>query len=180
MVVISQASSSAWGSSNFAVSLGLMFSSLSKDEGNMKPVLIGSGIRSEFPPEGDGATSGVLGLECPEEFVQQPDEHLEDTSPSRALWLPSREDDRDAVLEEPPLDEPVRDKDPLPTTGRLPPRPSFPRPRLPDLGRGGDMVDGDTVDAMLFLIRGDVLTDPSGCVTLSQTSLHFIPALTRF
>jgi hypothetical protein len=155
-------------------------SSLSKEEENIKPVLIGSGIKRELVPEGDGKTSGVLGLEFPEEFVQQPDEHLEDTSPSRALWLPSNEDDRDAVPEEPPLDEPLRVEGAFPTLGRLPPRPSFPTLRLPGLGRGGDMVDGETVDAMLLLIRGDVLTDPSGCVTLELTSLHFIPPPTRF
>lgn len=95
---------------------------------------------------------------------QQPDEHREEMSPSRALWLPSSEEDLDDFPEDPPFEEPPREEGalPEPVVGRLLPlelrRPGLPKPWLAGLGRGGD-----TVAPMPPLMRGEVLTEPSGC-----------------
>lgn len=115
-------------------------------------------------------SGGVRGLDATEEFVlvsQQPDEQRDEMSPSLAM---SREDDLEDFPEEPPRDEPPPEGalGPILLLGR---RGAVTRPpvagRLP--GLGGDAFAKDPA----LLKGGDVLTDPSGCCTLSRTSLHF-------
>eukprot|EP00442_Polarella_glacialis_P039391 CAMPEP_0115144276 /NCGR_PEP_ID=MMETSP0227-20121206/61362_1 /TAXON_ID=89957 /ORGANISM="Polarella glacialis, Strain CCMP 1383" /LENGTH=177 /DNA_ID=CAMNT_0002553449 /DNA_START=391 /DNA_END=924 /DNA_ORIENTATION=- len=90
-------------------SLLWLCSSAKRAGGMISPVLIGSGIKRPFDSTSDGATSvGVLGLDGAEEFVdvsQHPEEHREEMSPSLAM---SRDDDRDDLPEEPPLDDGCR------------------------------------------------------------------------
>mmetsp|Transcript_9570 Transcript_9570/g.17481 ORF Transcript_9570/g.17481 Transcript_9570/m.17481 type:complete len:152 (+) Transcript_9570:475-930(+) len=149
-------------------SVSVLFSEIWVDSSSMNtgrkicPVLTGSGIKRAFDPLGDGATSGgVRGRDCSEEFVdvsQQPEEHRDEISPSYAL---SREEDREDLPEEPPLDEPSREE-PGPLTCPTGPltlmRLILPRPTLAGLSR-----EGDTPAVTPPLIRGEVRTEPSGC-----------------
>jgi len=90
---------------------------------------MGSGIRSPFDPDGEGAMSGgVQGRDISEEFVdvsQPPEEQREEMSPS--LATASREEDLEDFPEEPPLEVPSRElegavvlKDALPAGAALP------------------------------------------------------------
>jgi len=132
---------------------------------------MGSGISNPFDANGDCAASGgVRGREGSEELVevsQQPDEHLEEMSPSRAMSRDDdREDFREDLPEDPPRDEPPRDEAPPPT------------PRPPRLGRRGKRLcppfagrrgrGGEVAAEVVAPLNGggkggEVLTEPSEC-----------------
>jgi len=128
---------------------------------------MGSGISNPFDANGDCAASGgVRGREGSEELVevsQQPDEHLEEMSPSRAM---SRDDDREDfpedLPEDPARDEPPRDEAPPPAL----------TPRAPRLGRRGKRAcprrGGEVAAEVVAPLNGggkggEVLTEPSEC-----------------
>lgn len=145
----------------------------------MTLVLMGSGISKPLVPDrvghGHMGSGGLLGLEGSEEFVdvsQQPEEHREEISPSRAM---SREEEREDFPEEPPLDDPPSEEPEAPPPAATTAPPGRRTPTLWEgvsLGRGGETAD---VAPLCLKIAG-VLTEPSGCWTDPQTSAHFLPA----
>lgn len=148
--------------------------------GSMTLVLIGSGISRPLVPDGEGhgpsGSCGLLGLGGSEEFVdvsQQPEEHRDEMSPSRAM---SRDEDLDDLPEEPPLDDPPREDAEAPPPAATPTPLGRLTPTLCEgvsLGRGGDTAAA----APLCLNTAGVLTEPSGCWTDPHTSAHFLPAV---
>jgi len=113
----------------------------------------------------------VTGSEELVDVSQQPEEHREEISPSRAM---SREDDREDFPEDAPREEPALE-------GSFAGMPLY-RLVRPRLGRRHHPVGcrsrgGDAPAEVAALLKGgDVLTDPSGFCTCSHTSLHFFPA----